>query len=54
MTWKKVRMACLALAGGSNLVEAALEAGFADQAHLTRTMSDVIGLTPGEARSVGP
>lgn len=52
--WKKVRMACLALARGSNLVEAALEAGFADQAHLTRTMSGVIGLTPGEARSVAP
>ncbi len=49
--WKKVRMACLALARGSNLVEAALEAGFADQAHLTRTMSGVMGLTPGEARS---
>lgn len=54
VTWKKVRMACLALARGSNLVEAALEAGFADQAHLTRTMSGVIGLTPGEARSVAP
>lgn len=52
--WKKVRTACLALARGSNLVEAALEAGFADQAHLTRTMSSVIGLTPGEARSVAP
>lgn len=52
--WKKVRRACLALARGSNLADAALDAGFADQAHLTRTMSGVIGLTPGEARSVAP
>ena len=49
--WKKVRMACLAMARGASLVDASLEAGFADQAHLTRTMADVIGLTPGEARS---
>lgn len=51
VVWKKVRLACLALARGSSLVEAAIEAGFADQAHLTRTMASVIGLTPGEARS---
>lgn len=51
--WKKVRLACLAMAKGASLVEAALAAGFADQAHLTRTMADVIGLTPGEARSAG-
>lgn len=49
--WKKVRVACLAMARGANLVDASLDAGFADQAHLTRTMADVIGLTPGEARS---
>ena len=49
--WKKVRLACLAMARGANLVDAGLDAGFADQAHLTRTMADVIGLTPGEARS---
>lgn len=49
--WKKVRLACLAMARGASLVDAGLDAGFADQAHLTRTMADVIGLTPGEARS---
>lgn len=49
--WKKVRMACLAMARGASLVDASLDAGFADQAHLTRTMADVIGLTPGKARS---
>lgn len=49
--WKKVRLACLAMARGASLVDAGFDAGFADQAHLTRTMADVIGLTPGEARS---
>ena len=49
--WGKVRSACLAMARGASLADAALDAGFADQAHLTRTMSDVIGLTPGEARA---
>ena len=39
------------MARGASLADAALDAGFADQAHLTRTMSDVIGLTPGEARA---
>ena len=49
--WKKVRLACLAMARGASLVDAAFDAGFADQAHLTRTIADAIALTPGEARS---
>ena len=51
LLWKKVRRACLAMARGADLADAAFDAGFADQAHLTRTMADVIGLTPGEARA---
>ncbi len=51
LLWMKVRRACLAMAAGSSLADAAIDAGFADQAHLTRTMADVIGLTPGEART---
>jgi len=50
--WKKVRRACLAIASGASLAEAAGDAGFSDQAHLTHTMAEVIGLTPGEARAV--
>ena len=38
---------------GHDLAQAAADAGFADQAHLTRTMSEVIGLTPGVAARVG-
>jgi len=49
VVWRKVRQACLAMGRGESLAQAAADAGFADQAHLTRTMSDVIGLTPREA-----
>ena len=47
--WRKVRHACVAIAAGASLADAAAAAGFADQAHLTRTMTEVIGLTPGQA-----
>lgn len=47
--WRKVRRACVALNIGRSLAQAAADAGFSDQAHLTRTMVEVIGLTPGVA-----
>ena len=47
--WRKVRRACMAMGAGLSLADAAAEAGFADQAHLTRTLTEVIGLTAGEA-----
>lgn len=46
---KKVVKAAEAIAGGASLSEAAIDAGFSDQAHLTRAFKQVIGLTPGEA-----
>lgn len=52
LLWKKIRRALSAMGGGSSLADAAYEAGFADQAHMTRTMADVIGLTPHTARHV--
>ncbi len=51
LLWKKVRRAFSAMGRGSSLADAAYEAGFADQAHLTRTMADVIGLTPHTAQT---
>ncbi len=51
LLWKKVRRAFFAMGRGSSLADAAYEAGFADQAHLTRTMADVIGLTPHTAQT---
>lgn len=53
LLWRKVRKACLAMKSGLSLADAAAEAGFADQAHLTRTLSGVIGLTAGEAARAG-
>jgi AraC-like DNA-binding protein len=49
VTWRKIRRGCQALANGSDLADAALAGGFADQAHFTRTMKQVIGITPGIA-----
>jgi AraC-like DNA-binding protein len=53
MLWRKVRRACMAMNAGLGLAQAALVAGFADQAHLTRTMAEVIGLTPSVAARTG-
>ncbi|PWF46038.1 helix-turn-helix domain-containing protein [Massilia glaciei] len=44
--WRKLERAGRSLSGGASLAEAAFEAGFADQAHFTRTMRKVLGITP--------
>ena len=44
--WSRLRRAAEALQLGHSLADAALAAGFADQAHLTRQMREMIGLTP--------
>lgn len=44
--WVRLRRAAEALAAGSPLAEAALDAGFADQAHMTRWMREMMGITP--------
>ncbi|TDW21804.1 AraC family transcriptional regulator [Kribbella kalugense] len=46
--WTRLRRAAEALAAGQSLADAAVTAGFADQAHLTRWMREMIGLTPTE------
>lgn len=43
----RVRLARDLLVAGQPAVQAALAAGFADQAHLTRTFKRVVGVTPG-------
>lgn len=48
--WRMLRRAGLALAKGASLADAALAGGFADQAHFSRTMRSVTGLTPSSAR----
>ncbi|MGV0624803.1 helix-turn-helix domain-containing protein [Mycolicibacter minnesotensis] len=44
--WSRLRLAVEALQSGMPLSEAAMAAGFADQAHLTRQMREMMGLTP--------
>lgn len=44
--WARLRRAAEALRDGQSLADAALTAGFADQAHLTRWMRELMGLTP--------
>lgn len=45
--WRKARLACAALRAGEAPAAAAQAGGFVDQAHFTRTLVEVIGLTPG-------
>ena len=51
-TWNKLERAGKGLAAGANLADAALAGGFADQAHFTRTMRRVFGITPGTANKL--
>lgn len=44
--WARLRRAAEALRAGESVAGAAVTAGFADQAHLTRGMRDMMGLTP--------
>jgi AraC-like DNA-binding protein len=48
--WRKLGLASRALARGESLAQAAAAGGFADQAHFTKSMRALVGLTPGEAR----
>jgi AraC-like DNA-binding protein len=44
--WTRLRRAAEALQNGQSLADAAITAGFADQAHLTRQMREMMGVTP--------
>jgi AraC-like DNA-binding protein len=46
--WSRLRRAAEALQAGRSLADAAVVAGFADQAHLTRQMREMMGHTPAE------
>jgi len=49
LLWRKLARAAQAIAAGEPLAAAADAAGFADQAHLTRTMRRMFGVTPRAA-----
>ena len=46
LRWKRLRRAIDAVAAGENLSTAAVSAGFADSAHLSRVFREQFGLTP--------
>ena len=47
--WVRLRRTAEALGDGHSLADAAVAGGFADQAHLSRWMREMMGLTPSEA-----
>lgn len=47
---ERARYAALLLRGGASIPDAALQAGYFDQPHLTRSMRQLIGQTPAELR----
>jgi len=49
LLWHKLERAARAVAAGAGLAAAAAEGGFADQAHFTRTMKRMFGVTPAAA-----
>lgn len=48
---RRVRRAQRMIADGASLAQAAVEAGFADQSHLTRAFARQVGITPGRYRA---
>ena len=46
--WRRLQMACSEIMNGASITDAAYRAGFSDTAHLTRTMRQMMGMTPGE------
>lgn len=47
----RITMAKICLRQGETLARVAVEAGFADQSHFTRTFKKLVGMTPGQYRT---
>ncbi len=52
LSWRRLQRAGRAIAAGASLADAAIEAGFSDQAHFSRTTRRVFGMTPGTAGNI--
>ena len=53
LIWQATRRSAQAMEQGASLAEAAYAGGFSDQAHLTRTMGKIMGVTPLQALNAG-
>jgi AraC-like DNA-binding protein len=51
LRWKRLRRAITAVEGGASLSAAAVAAGFADSAHLSRVFREQFGMTPTQGLS---
>jgi AraC-like DNA-binding protein len=47
--WSRLGRTAEALSRGETLADAAIDGGFADQAHMNRWMREMMGMTPGDA-----
>lgn len=52
LVWRKLERSMRALVDGMTLVDASNAGGFADQAHFTREMRRMFGITPGNALTI--
>jgi AraC-like DNA-binding protein len=50
LLWRKLQHAVIGIAAGHPLAKAALDAGFSDAAHMSRTFRRMFGTTPSELR----
>ena len=48
LRWLRLMRACAAISAGASLVDAALEGGFHDSAHMTKTFKEMFGITPSQ------
>ena len=54
LAWLRLQRAAAAIVAGTPLATAALDAGFADAAHMSRTFRRMLGMAPSMLRPLAP